>query len=232
MEAHDHAPSAHIDDTSHSHHTGRPTPTLVTDKPVVLSVQTLKDVLAVSTQTGLKKLDDVLHPDSVYPIGKNIGHTFFTGLEQSFRLPKMFQHSHDERLYYEVSLADGSPLPAWLSWDGENLVLSGKPPQPLTSPVVIKVTAVDKNNHSATAFVFLAVEEAAPAQEQPSQTEQPPQTPGEDLDLTDAGDNQSTNASAAPPALQGATGFTAQIAQSGQQALFYHAMQCIRQLHA
>ena len=65
---------------------------------------------------------------------------------------EVFYYSgYREELKYVVTLADGSPLPSWLSYDKEQNTLSGKPPKNAPESLYIKVEAKDDKGNKATA---------------------------------------------------------------------------------
>ena len=64
-----------------------------------------------------------------------------------------------DKLSYTVSLADGSALPAWLSFDPATSVLSGKPAA--TGVLSIRVTATDANAASTSATFDLRVDNSS-----------------------------------------------------------------------
>ena len=47
---------------------------------------------------------------------------------------------------YSATLADGSPLPSWLTFNPSTRTFSGKPPQDVTGEIEIRISARDKSN--------------------------------------------------------------------------------------
>ncbi|KKB09800.1 VCBS domain-containing protein [Devosia chinhatensis] len=68
-----------------------------------------------------------------------------------------FTDVDDAVLSYEASLADGSPLPAWLSFDPVTLTFSGTPANGDIGTLSVKVTALDADNASASATFEIEV---------------------------------------------------------------------------
>lgn len=66
-----------------------------------------------------------------------------------------------DTLRYSATLADGTALPAWLSFDATKLVFSGTPPSGTSATVALKITATDMGGLSASAA--LSVVPVAPA---------------------------------------------------------------------
>ncbi|MHC5916452.1 MAG: Calx-beta domain-containing protein, partial [Nostoc sp.] len=65
-----------------------------------------------------------------------------------------------DSLTYSATLADGSPLPSWLTFNGRNF--SGNAPISSAGQLEVKVTATDQNNASATDNFILNVINSAP----------------------------------------------------------------------
>ncbi|MBM22742.1 MAG: hypothetical protein CMD78_00550 [Gammaproteobacteria bacterium] len=65
--------------------------------------------------------------------------------EFSFTIPNnTFSDEDNDALSYSVALNDGSPLPAWISFDADSRTLSGTPLNGDVGSINIKVTATDK----------------------------------------------------------------------------------------
>ncbi len=64
---------------------------------------------------------------------------------------------HGDALVYEASLADGSPLPAWLSFDPTTRTFSGMPGPGDAGVRQLAVTALDQDTLSATDFFTLSI---------------------------------------------------------------------------
>jgi Ca2+-binding RTX toxin-like protein len=65
--------------------------------------------------------------------------------------------AHGDALVYEASLGDGSPLPAWLSFDPTTLTFSGMPGSGAVGVLQLAVTALDQGTLSATDFFTLSI---------------------------------------------------------------------------
>lgn len=63
-----------------------------------------------------------------------------------------------DSLAYNASLANGSPLPAWLSFDATTRVLSGVPPDGSAGGLALRVTAVDQAGSEAFSDFALVIE--------------------------------------------------------------------------
>ena len=61
----------------------------------------------------------------------------------SFRVPAGTFADADSSLTYTATLANGSALPSWLSFDAATQTFSGTPPQNYTGPIDLKVIASD-----------------------------------------------------------------------------------------
>ncbi|WP_206955959.1 putative Ig domain-containing protein [Trinickia acidisoli] len=75
-----------------------------------------------------------------------------TGAAWSYSLPaSLFSETiAGDTLSYGATLANGAPLPTWLSFDATNLVFSGTPPSGTTGTIALKVTATDLGGLSAS----------------------------------------------------------------------------------
>jgi Ca2+-binding RTX toxin-like protein len=65
--------------------------------------------------------------------------------------------AHGDALVYEASLGDGSPLPAWLSFDPTTLTFSGMPGPGDAGVLQLAVAALDQDTLSATDFFTLSI---------------------------------------------------------------------------
>lgn len=84
---------------------------------------------------------------------------WITGNENAFRIPATLfvDPNKDDALLYRVSLADGSDLPSWMSFDAANAVLSGKPDDnQLRTPVSLKIAATDLGGLTTSTIVAMA----------------------------------------------------------------------------
>ena len=69
----------------------------------------------------------------------------------SLDLPaELFQDQDGDPLVYTATQTDGSPLPAWLSFDATNTILSGTPTESDIGLYNITITATDPGNLSAS----------------------------------------------------------------------------------
>ena len=64
----------------------------------------------------------------------------------------------DDTLTYAATLADGSPLPTWLSFNVGTRTFSGTPDTALTTPLSVKVTATDTKGGTASTTFDLSVQ--------------------------------------------------------------------------
>jgi Ca2+-binding RTX toxin-like protein len=84
----------------------------------------------------------------------------------AFTLPEsLFTDPDGDSLTYSVTLSDGSPLPAWLSFDSATRVLSGTPENADVGNLNLQVTATDPEGLSASQTFTLTVENANDAPE-------------------------------------------------------------------
>jgi hypothetical protein len=79
---------------------------------------------------------------------------------QSISVPvgSSFQHASDAEVRFSATLADGSPLPVWLSIDPATGTLSGTPPQGSTASLKVLVKARSETGDEARTQVNLAVQ--------------------------------------------------------------------------
>ena len=69
----------------------------------------------------------------------------------SLDLPaELFQDQDGDPLVYTATQTDGSPLPAWLSFDATNTILSGTPTESDIGLLNLTITATDPGNLSAS----------------------------------------------------------------------------------
>jgi glucose/arabinose dehydrogenase len=72
------------------------------------------------------------------------------GAALSIAIPAIaFSDPDNDQLVLSASLADGQPLPSWLSFNAATRVLSGTPPTGATGPIEIRITATDPDGLSA-----------------------------------------------------------------------------------
>ncbi len=73
----------------------------------------------------------------------------------SFQVPaNAFVDRDSSGLTYSAGLADGSPLPAWLSFDNATRTFSGTPPANFNGPIELEVTAYDGTTPVPDTFVL------------------------------------------------------------------------------
>lgn len=84
---------------------------------------------------------------------------WMTGNENAFQIPATLfvDPNKEDALLYRVSLADGSDLPSWMSFDAANAVLRGKPDDnQLRTAVSLKIVATDIGGLTASTIVAMA----------------------------------------------------------------------------
>ncbi|WP_252177988.1 VCBS domain-containing protein [Endozoicomonas sp. 4G] len=116
-------------------------------------IQTLGDGDTLTETITVKSLDGTTHNIVITINGTNDGPAIDAGTadqsateEQAFsyQLPaNAFSDIDGDNLTYSATLDDGSPLPAWLSFDPSNGTFSGTPDDPDLGQITIKVTASD-----------------------------------------------------------------------------------------
>ena len=123
---------------------------------------TAKDMggLATSTTLSLQVNPAYQAPTATQTLSSQ---SVTTGTAWSYSLPAtLFSEAvAGDTLKYSATLADGTPLPAWLSFDATKLVFSGTPPSGLSAAVALRVTATDMGGLSASAALNIVT--AAPA---------------------------------------------------------------------
>lgn len=79
-------------------------------------------------------------PPLTIQAGKEMVHTIVGG--------NHFTDEDKASLKYDITLADGSPLPSWLRFDANTMQLSGKPDKDNVETLNLKITATDKEGLS------------------------------------------------------------------------------------
>ena len=110
----------------------------------------------------------------------------------------------------EARLANGAPLPSWLSFDGARGEFAGTPPEGLQGSTEVEVIARDTEGREAHAFFALQVDTLRAA---PGERVDPARAPlGLDVDKQEAEKARVEAARAAPrPQKQGAASFSEQV---------------------
>jgi len=81
----------------------------------------------------------------------------------NFKVPaNIFTDPDGDPLTYSASLADGSALPAWLSFNAETLTFTGTPPRDYSASLNVKVTASDGTLTGSDVFNLIVVDQTAP----------------------------------------------------------------------
>lgn len=70
------------------------------------------------------------------------------GTQLQYKVPLFSFDDPNDYLSYVATLSDGSPLPDWLKFNEQNRTFSGIPPVPQS--IIVKVTAYDRGNLSAS----------------------------------------------------------------------------------
>ncbi|MDR2031997.1 MAG: putative Ig domain-containing protein [Azoarcus sp.] len=87
------------------------------------------------------------------------GQSGATGEDFHFALPDgIFSDADGHALTYSAVLEDGSPLPAWLSFDAETLEFSGQPGSGDAGQWMLRITATDQEGASASLVFLLDIE--------------------------------------------------------------------------
>lgn len=73
-------------------------------------------------------------------------------------LARLFSVPQGDTLTYAATLADGSPLPAWLSYDTVQSRLSGTPGESAIGVINVKVTATNQNGVTADSMLELQIQ--------------------------------------------------------------------------
>ena len=106
-----------------------------------LAIQNVNDAPAIAVPIA----DQTAAEDSVFTL--TLPSTTFTDADRI----------HGDILTYHATLADGSPLPAWLSFNPNSGTFSGTPAAGDAGSLQIAMTATDTGNLSATDLFMLAV---------------------------------------------------------------------------
>ncbi|GLR13422.1 hypothetical protein GCM10007907_22120 [Chitinimonas prasina] len=103
-------------------------------------------------------LDDNQENKAPVPVGEINAPTASVDSLFSWTLPAgLFSDPDGDKLKIAVSLADGSPLPAWLSFDSETGTLSGTPAAAHQGSLALRLTATDAGGLEAKAEFALNV---------------------------------------------------------------------------
>lgn len=120
--------------------------------------------LTVSDPFGLSTTDEFnlafeAQPNRAPVIVQQIADQFFTGsLTFSYTIPATsFSDADGDALSYQVSLADGSALPAWLTFDSQTRTVSGT--APANSIVSLKVNVADGHGASVNDTFDITVQQ-------------------------------------------------------------------------
>ncbi|MBD1939041.1 putative Ig domain-containing protein [Microcoleus sp. FACHB-68] len=118
-------------------------------------VATASDVLTLTVNATLNTAPVVATPIS--------DRTGTAGTVFSYTFPEnTFVDADGDALTYTLTLADGSPLPAWLSFNAQTRTISGTPPEVTAGTFAILVTASDTAGASVGDSFNLAVSAATP----------------------------------------------------------------------
>ncbi|MBD1938919.1 FG-GAP-like repeat-containing protein [Microcoleus sp. FACHB-68] len=90
-----------------------------------------------------------------------------------------FVDADGDALTYALTLADGTPLPAWLSFDAQTRTISGTPPEGTEATFDILVTVKDAAGASVGDRFNLAVSAPEPAEPEPTEPEPTEPEPAE-----------------------------------------------------
>jgi Ca2+-binding RTX toxin-like protein len=102
-------------------------------------------------------------PANHAPVSADLLGDTFAGVGQLFSLTvpaNDFSDADDDPLTFAATLANGSPLPAWLTFDDETLVLSGTPTLGDLGTIQIRITASDTMPASGSDTFALTVLDA------------------------------------------------------------------------
>lgn len=85
--------------------------------------------------------------------------TLAAGTDWTYTLPSALfsEPVAGDTLTYAATLADGKPLPTWLSFDPAKQTFSGAPTDQTTGPVTLKITATDQGGFSSSTTLGLQV---------------------------------------------------------------------------
>jgi len=121
--------------------------------------ETAAEVFSYSTSTGGepsgKTLEVLIHGTNDVPVlSKRLGNVQLTrGKGFSWQLPanSFVDRDVNDSLSYSATLANGKPLPSWLSFDADTQTFSGKAPSVLFGGVSVRVTASDGHDEGSVA---------------------------------------------------------------------------------
>ncbi|WP_425070179.1 putative Ig domain-containing protein [Roseibium sp.] len=125
----------------------------------------LKVIASDGTASASDVFDLVIAPENDAPVVANdiTGQSGTEDMAWSFTVPAdAFTDVDGDALTYSATLADGSDLPTWLSFDAATRTFSGTPPQGTAGTLSLKVIASD-GTLSAEDLFDLSIEAAAPS---------------------------------------------------------------------
>jgi hypothetical protein len=129
--------------------------------------------LSSNTRVPLKNLTEVVDPTLLEGATSNdppalnaaiADQTAARGAEWSFTVPRTtFADEDVDGLTYTATLEDGSELPEWMRFNATSRVLSGTPPDVGSSPLRIRVSAIDAFNERASSVFTLTLGDSGEA---------------------------------------------------------------------
>ncbi len=106
-------------------------------------------------ESASKTLEVLIHGTNDAPVlAKRLGNVQLArGKDFSWQLPanSFVDRDANDTLSYNATLANGKPLPSWLSFDADTQTFSGKAPSILLGGVSVRVTATDGQGESSVA---------------------------------------------------------------------------------
>ena len=137
--------------------------------PAAADVTTLQLRVTATDRAGLSVSDTfslLVEPANYAPLLSNPipDQTISTGAAWSYTLPAATFSDPDpaDILTYSASKADGSPLPAWLSFNASTRTFSGTPADADAASLNLRVTATDPHGASISDSFSLTVSDTAP----------------------------------------------------------------------
>lgn len=119
---------------------------------------TATDMGGLSASTTLRLTPNAAHQTPT--VSQTLSsQTLAAGTAWTYALPATLFNEpvSGDTLIYTATLADGKPLPSWLSFDPAKQTFSGVPTDQTTGPMTVKITATDQGGLSASTTLGLQV---------------------------------------------------------------------------
>lgn len=227
---------------------------ILVEKPVVLGVNKAQQTVMQSFDNGVSKIIRPAaqtsesggfrsfinqfrpseHPNYLWALNERETASFTLGRENGFKLSaQMFYHNNiKDRLTYACTMADGRPLPGWLTFNGDTLTFSGVPPYDEEAGA-LDLVVIARNSAGQVAKANFTLNLAKDEHETPEEKE-----PGRENDQTTeappAGEGQSLESGKRETSVKDEAalhdGLSVQIAAQGRSGLIQAAQEFLKNI--